>query len=59
MNTVYTLQEAAERLKVSTKTLVRLIQRGALPAFKVGRAWRLREDDLIAWAKQQRKGGKS
>jgi excisionase family DNA binding protein len=59
MNAVYTLQEAAQHLKVSTKTLVRLIKRGELPAFKVGRAWRLREEELIAWAKQQGKVGKS
>jgi len=43
-----TLQEAAELLQVSKRTLHRVVvQRNGLPAFKVGRQWRIQESELI------------
>ena len=42
-----TLQEAAELLQVSKRTLDRMAQRKELPAFKVGRRWRFQESELI------------
>ena len=42
-----TLQEAAELLQVSKRTLHRMAQRNELPAFKVGRQWRIQESELI------------
>jgi excisionase family DNA binding protein len=41
-----TLQEAAVLLQVSKRTLERLISRKELPAFKVGRQWRIQESEL-------------
>jgi excisionase family DNA binding protein len=38
---VLTIAEAAERLKVSTKTIERLLRSGELPAGKIGRQWRI------------------
>lgn len=38
---VYTLEEAASRLKVSSATVAREIRRGKLKATKAGRAWRI------------------
>ena len=46
---VLTTKDAATLLKVSTKTVLRLIQRGQLPARKVGRVWRLSPRALDAW----------
>jgi len=40
---------AAELLKVSTKTLLRLARGGEVPGRKVGRSWRFERGDLIAW----------
>ena len=42
-----TLQEAAVLLQVSKRTLHRMVQRNGLPAFKVGRQWRIQESELI------------
>jgi excisionase family DNA binding protein len=38
--------EVAERLRVSTMTVYRLIQAGELPAAKIGRSYRLRSQDV-------------
>jgi len=39
--TFITPTQAAERLQVSTRTLLRLIKRGEIPALRVGRSWRI------------------
>lgn len=44
-----TTRDAATLLKVSTKTVLRLIQSGQLPARKIGRCWRLSPRALDAW----------
>jgi excisionase family DNA binding protein len=41
-----TAAEVADRLRVSTMTVYRLIRRGELPAVRVGRNYRVRSDDL-------------
>ena len=43
---IYTLKEAAEYLKISYLTALRLAKRAALPFFKVGGQWRIRKEDL-------------
>jgi excisionase family DNA binding protein len=44
-----TLEEAAVLLQVSKRTLHRMVQRSELPAFKVGRQWRINESHLSKW----------
>ena len=44
-----TLRETAELLRVSRRTLQRMIDRKKLPVFRVGREWRVRESELIEW----------
>ena len=44
-----TLQEAAELLQVSKRTVERLIRCNELPALKVGRQWRIRSSQLAKW----------
>ncbi len=46
---VLTPDEAAELLKVSKKTVLRRARLGELPAAKVGRAWRFRRSELLAY----------
>lgn len=41
-----TVAEVAEMLRVSTMTVYRLIKSGELPAVRVGRSYRLAEDDV-------------
>jgi excisionase family DNA binding protein len=39
-------QEAANRLGVTTRTLYRFVDEGLLPAYKMGRVFRLRQADV-------------
>lgn len=49
---LYTLQEVAQILKVSERTLYRWLKDGKLKAHKVGRHWRVKEEDLNAFLKE-------
>ncbi len=44
-----TVEETAELLQVSRRTLQRMIHRKDLPAFKVGGQWRIHENALAKW----------
>ena len=44
---ILTPDEVADILKVSKKTVLRLVHDGTLPAAKVGRAWRFRRQDVL------------
>jgi excisionase family DNA binding protein len=44
-----TLQETAQLLHVSSRTLQRLIRRKNLPAIRVGHQWRIRPAELANW----------
>ncbi len=48
---VLTTEEAAELLRVSTKTVLTLARDGALPGEKVGRAWRFLRTDLLDYVR--------
>ena len=41
-----TVAEVADQLRVSNMTVYRLVQSGALPAVRVGRSYRIREEDV-------------
>ncbi|MHB1535356.1 MAG: helix-turn-helix domain-containing protein [Acidimicrobiales bacterium] len=41
-----TVSEVAGQLRVSNMTVYRLVQSGQLPAVRVGRSYRLREEDV-------------
>ncbi|MGH9297223.1 MAG: helix-turn-helix domain-containing protein [Acidimicrobiales bacterium] len=42
----YTVAEVARALRVSNMTVYRLISSGQLPAVRVGKSYRLREEDV-------------
>ena len=44
----YAPAEAAQMLGVSRAMLYRLMDKGDLPSFRIGRARRIRHDDLVA-----------
>lgn len=50
---ILTIREVSEHLKVTERTLYRLVQDGQLPAFKVGNSWRFRHADLERWISMQ------
>jgi len=49
-----TPQEVSDLLQVSVYTVRRWIKQGQLPAYKVGRLWRIKEGDLNKWLDKQR-----
>ena len=49
-----TPQEVSELLQVSVYTVRRWIKQGELPAYKVGRLWRIEKGDLNTWLDKQR-----
>lgn len=50
---LWTAAEVAERLRVSTMTIYRLIRSGELPAVRIGRNYRVRQEDLEAYLEDQ------
>jgi len=44
----YSVENAAEKLGVHTRTVLRFINQGKLKANKVGRQWRIKETDLLS-----------
>ncbi len=42
----YTLKEVAERLHVSRMTVYRYVKTKKLPAYKIGRDFRIKDEDL-------------
>jgi len=47
-----TPQEVSGLLRVSVYTVRRWIKDGDLPAYKIGRGWRIREPDIDQWLSQ-------
>lgn len=54
-----TLPELAEFLRVTEKTIYRLIDRGMIPATKVGRQWRFDRSKIEKWLGEKSTGGKA
>lgn len=52
-DTVMTIEELSQYLKISRSTLYKLAQEGKLPSQKVGRHWRFHRDAVDAWLKNQ------
>ena len=48
-----TVREVADAMRVSTMTVYRLIKAGELGAIRVGRHFRIREEDLTAFLNAQ------
>ncbi len=49
-----TVEEIAERLRVKVYTVRIWIRKGELPAYKVGRDYRIRKEDFEEWLKKRR-----
>ena len=47
-------QEAARRLGVTTRTLYRFVDEGLIPAYKMGRVFRLKQADIDAFIEASR-----
>jgi excisionase family DNA binding protein len=49
MTELMTLEEVANYLRVTQKTIRRLLDRGVIPAMKVGRRWRFDKTSINTW----------
>ena len=45
----YTTNEIAEMLKMNVQVIARKLQHGEIPGYKIGKDWRAKESDLMAW----------
>ena len=54
LDSVLTILELADYLKVSKSTLYKLAQEGKLPGQKVGRHWRFRKQAVDRWLEETR-----
>ena len=52
---VLTIKQIAGYLNVTERTIYNLLQRGELPGFKVGVAWRFRKEDIDRWIQKNMK----
>lgn len=52
VTTLLTLEEVADYLRVTKKTIYRLLERNIIPATKVGRQWRFDKDSIDVWLRQ-------
>ena len=59
MNAFYTVRELAELLKVTEKTIYRMVGRGELPCHRIGRIKRFSRDDVEAFLNRCRTVGSS
>jgi excisionase family DNA binding protein len=41
--------EVAEKLKLNPQVVARKLQTGEIPGYKIGKDWRVAEDELLAW----------
>ena len=49
MQELMTIKDTANYLRMSTSTVYKLVEKGRIPAAKVGGAWRFRKDVLDDW----------
>jgi excisionase family DNA binding protein len=52
-NELLTVQEVADYLRVSRATAWRWCQEGIIPAFRIGRTWRIPRDELLELKKNR------
>jgi len=55
-DSVMTVKEVADYLRVNQRTVYRLAVERRLPGFKVGATWRFKRNDIDAWIAAQSSG---
>lgn len=59
MAQLMTLEETANYLRVTKKTIYRLLRRGVIPATKIGHQWRFDKAAIGEWLHQSSVGAKA
>ncbi|KUO73532.1 MAG: DNA-binding protein [Clostridia bacterium BRH_c25] len=55
---ILTISQVAAYLQLSEMTTYKLVQDGKIPAFKIGRSWRVKKNDLDILIERLKKGEK-
>ncbi len=55
---IMTINQVAEYFQISEMTTYKLVQDGSIPAFKIGRHWRVKRDDLDGFIERLKRGEK-
>jgi len=53
MSDILTAEEICQYLKIPRSTLYKLINDKKIPAFRVGRHWRFRKEQIEEWVEKQ------
>lgn len=53
---IMTINQVAEYFQISEMTTYKLVQDGSIPAFKIGRHWRIKRDDLDEFIERLKRG---
>ncbi len=53
---IMTVNQVAEYFQISEMTTYKLVQDGSIPAFKIGRHWRVKRDDLDEFIERLKRG---
>lgn len=59
IGTLYTTQEVASILKQNVRTVQRLIKDKKLPAYRIGRVYKIKKDDLVELMEKARTVGET
>jgi len=59
MTNLMTVGEVADYLRVTKKTIYRLLERGKIPATKVGNQWRFEKSSIDDWLQRSSVGAKA
>jgi excisionase family DNA binding protein len=51
-----TISQVAKYLQISEITTYKLVNEGKIKAFKIGRHWRVKKDDLTEFIEKQKQG---
>jgi len=51
-----TIEQVADYLQLQKSTIYTYAQRGSIPAFKVGRNWRFKREDVEVWLEEKKRG---
>lgn len=58
-DTMLTIKEVAECVKVNERTVYRWVVNGELPAYKLGKIWRVKPSELDLWINKNRNVGET
>ena len=57
-DTILTIEEVAQYLRVSERTVYEWAQKGEIPAGKIGTVWRFKKSDVMRWVNERLSAGR-